>query len=167
MMQDDALQSLALPELEEASGELHRRIAVALRRIGERRADDVDALNDASGRSPRRRAASLAAATELTAATLGAIAAGAAPPGERIDRHPATVAAVMYAAPTVVALLGRLEQDRRMLASLARALESQLDEEHATPWGRISLRRLVAEVALVEAAACARALERHAEATEV
>lgn len=166
MTQDDALQSLALPELEEASGELHRRIAVALRRIGERRADDIDALNDADGRNPRRRAASLAAAAELAAATLGAIAAGAAPPSERIDRHPATVAAVMYAAPTVAALLGRLEQDRRLLASLARALESRLDEEHETPWGRISLRRLVAEVALVEAAACARALERHVEATE-
>ena len=92
--------------------------------------------------------------------------AGASPPGERTDRHPATVAAVMYAAPTVAALLGRLEQDRRLLASLARALESRLDEEHETPWGRISLRRLVAEVALVEAAACARALERHVEATE-
>ena len=166
MTQDDALQSLALPELEEASGELHRRIAVALRRIGGRCAGDIDALNDADGRNPRRRAASLAAAAELAAATLGAIAAGAAPPGERIDRHPATVAAVMYAAPTVAALLGRLEQDRRLLASLARALESRLDEEHETPWGRISLRRLVAEVALVEAAACARALERHVEATE-
>jgi hypothetical protein len=66
----------------------------------------------------------------------------------------------MYAAPTLSALLTRLEQDRRLLASLARALESRLSEEHATPWGRMPLRRLVAELALAEPARCAQALER-------
>lgn len=66
----------------------------------------------------------------------------------------------MYAAPTVSALLSRLEQDRRLLASLARHLESRLGEEHATPWGHVPLRRLLSEAAVVEAAGCARALER-------
>ena len=160
-MREHSFESLTLAETEEASGELYRRIAVALRRIGERRADDPDA----ESRSPRWRAASLAAATELAAAALGAIAAGAAAASERSDRHPATVAAVMYAAPTLSALLTRLEQDRRLLASLARTLESRLAEEHETPWGRLPLRRLVAEVALAEPARCAQALERHAETT--
>jgi len=148
--------SLTLPETEEAGGELHRRIAVALRRIGEQRADAADA----EGRSPRWRAASLAAAVELAAASLGAIAAGGHAPTERSDLHPATVGAVMYGAPALSALLRRLEQDRRLLSSLARALESRLDEEHSTPWGRMPLRPLVAEVALAEPARCAQALER-------
>ncbi len=149
-------ESLTLPETEEAGGELHRRIAVALRRIGEQRAD----APDAEGRSPRWRAVSLAAAVELAAAALGAIAADGHAPADRSDLHPATVGAVMYAAPTLSALLTRLQQDRRLLASLARALESRLDEEHSTPWGRTPLRRLVAEVALAEPARCAQALER-------
>ena len=161
---EDAFDSLSLPAIEEASGELHRRVAVALRRIGERRADDPAA--DAARRSPRQRTATLGAATELAAVTLGAIAAGGAAPRARSDLHAATVAAVMYAAPTLSALLTRLEQDRRLLASLARALESRLDEEHETAWGRITLRRVVAGVALAEAARCAQALERAAEAAE-
>ena len=161
---EDAFDTLSLPAIEEAAGELRRRIAVALRRIGERRADEPD--DDAERLSPRRRAAKLGATTELAAATLGAIAAGAAPPSARSDLHAATVAAMMYAAPTLAALLTRLEQDRRLLASLARALGSRLDEEHQTAWGRTTLRRVVAGVTLAEAARCAQALERAAEAAE-
>ena len=66
----------------------------------------------------------------------------------------------MYAAATIPALLTRLEQDRRLLASLARHLESRLDEEHTTPWGHVPLRRLIGEAAVGEAAGCAQALER-------
>src|SRR5712691_11624445 len=36
---DAALETLGLTEIEEATGELHRRIASALRALGERRAD--------------------------------------------------------------------------------------------------------------------------------
>ena len=153
------LDALNVPEIEEATGELHRRISVAFRRLGEQRADRPD--EDA--RSARWRVAALCASLELAAATFGAIAAGARATPERTDRHPATVAAVMYAAATIPALLTRLEQDRRLLASLARHLESRLAEEHATAWGHVPLRRLLSEAAVVEAARCAQALERPTE----
>ena len=149
------LDSLSLEELEETAGELHRRVAVALRRLGERRADQAGD----SGRSPRWHACALVAATELAAMTLAAGAAGADIALPRLDRQSSMVAAVMYATPTLGALGGRLEQDRRLLVSLARTLESRLDEERATPWGRTTLRRVLGEVAVLEAARCAMGLE--------
>lgn len=159
-MSDDAFASLSLAEVEEVSGELHRRIGVALRTIGERRADQR-AEHDAS---PRQLVASLVASLELAAGTLGAIAAAVTPPDGRSDRHPTTVAAVMYAAPTLGALLSRLEQDRRLLASIARTLESRLDEQQATAWGTITMRGIVDEVAVAASAACAQDLEQRASA---
>jgi hypothetical protein len=157
-MSDDALASLSLVEVEEVSGELHRRIGVALRTFGERRADDRGTHET----SPRQLVASLAASIELAAATLGAIAAAVVPIEGRSDRHPTTIAAVMYAAPSLGALLARLEQDRRLLASLARTLESRLDESHATAWGSVTMRELIGEVAVVASAACAQDLEARA-----
>ena len=68
----------------------------------------------------------------------------------------------MYAAPTISALLARLEQDRRLVASTARMLESRLDEQHATPWGTLTLRDVVTEVTLTEPARSAQELERRA-----
>lgn len=152
---DPALDTLTLAEIEEAAGELHRRIAASLRAIGEPRADTPDA----DGVTPRREVASLAATLELAGTVLGSVVAGASPAGARIDRHPALVAAVMYAAPSVASLLGRVDQDRRLVASLARTLESRLDEEHETPWGEMQLRRVLVEVLLGESARCAMALE--------
>lgn len=152
---DPALDALTLAEIEEAAGELHRRIAASLRAIGEPRADTPDA----DGLTPRREVASLAATLELAGVVLGAVASGATATMQRIDRHPALVAAVMYAAPSVSSLLGRVEQDRRLIASLARTLESRLDEEHETPWGLVPLRRVLLEVLLGESARCAMALE--------
>ena len=72
----------------------------------------------------------------------------------------------MYAAPTIAALSARLEQDRRMLTSLARTLESRFEERCDSPWGRLTVRRLLTEVALAEAARCARELERRADTAE-
>ena len=152
---DPALDALTLAEVEEAAGELHRRIAASLRAIGEPRADTPDAV----GVTPRREVASLAATLELAGTVLGAVASGAPAAMPRIDRHPALVTAVMYAAPSVASLLGRVEQDRRLVASLARTLESRLDEEHETPWGERRLRRVLVEVLLGEGARCAMALE--------
>jgi hypothetical protein len=152
------MESLRPAEIEEAAGELHRRIAAGLRAIGERRADRPDAER----RSPRMRVAQLAATLELAAQVLAAVAAGTPPPSARIDRHPLLQAAVLNGAPTLPALSQRLEQDRRILASLARSLESRLDEQHATPWGAAPLRRMLAEVSIAEAAACAFELERAA-----
>lgn len=126
-----------------------------LRLLGEQRAD----MADTQGHSPRWRLASLAAAFELAASTLGAISNGGLGPTERSDLNTTTIAAVMYAAPTLPALLSRMEQNRRLLASLARALESRIAEEHPTPWGEISLHRLVTEVSLAEPARCVQALE--------
>jgi hypothetical protein len=156
MTMQDPFDSLALADLEEASGELHRRIGAALRRIGEARAE----RDDGGGRTPRYRAAALAAAIELAAHTLGAVAAGAAAPDVRSDRHPAVIAAIMYATPAIPALLARLDQDRRLLASLARSLDARLSEAHVTPWGHETLRRLLSEIAVAEPARCAQALER-------
>ena len=155
---DDSLDALTLGEIEEAAGELHRRIAAALRAVGEPRADSPDE----HGLAPRREVASLAATLELAGLVLGAVAAGGSAGLPRIDRHPALVAAVMYAAPSIPALLGRLDQDRRLVASLARTLESRLGEEHGTPWGNVRLRRLLVDVLLGEGARCAMALEDRA-----
>lgn len=154
------LDALPLDAVEEACGELHRRIAVALRALGEAEADE-------GGRdAPRRLVAGYAASLELACATFAGAAAGIAAPGGRSDRHPAAVAALMYAAPTIPALLARLEQDRRMLASLARHEETRLDVLVLGPWGEASLRRVLTEVALGEASRCALALERRVEAIE-
>ena len=38
---NETFASLTLAEVEEASGELHRRVAIALRLIGEQRADEL------------------------------------------------------------------------------------------------------------------------------
>ncbi|MFN8639915.1 MAG: hypothetical protein U0360_10805 [Dehalococcoidia bacterium] len=120
----NALATLTLAELEEAAGELQRRIGVALRRIGERDADSYDT----AGRSPRRQAARLAVECEVTALALAARAAGL-PGSPRVPaEHPTFAAAIAYGAPNLPALVSRLEQDRRVLASLARQLESRLDE---------------------------------------
>ncbi len=152
---DPALDALTLAEIEEAAGELHRRIAASLRAIGEPRADTPDA----DGVTPRRDVASLATTLELAGLVLGAVASGSPAAVTRIDRHPALVAAVMYAAPSVSSLLGRVDQDRRLVASLARTLDSRLDEEHETPWGVLRLRRLLVDVLLGDGARCAMALE--------
>jgi hypothetical protein len=146
---------LPLETLEEASGELHRRIALALRDIGEERADTPDSQR----RSPRQRVAALAVLLESTAQTLAAMAAGTEAATGRIDRHPAAVAAVMYGAPTLSALLGRLEQDRRMLASHARGLEARLGSPARGAWGDLTVRQALSEVAIAAPAECAHALE--------
>ncbi|MFA7249647.1 MAG: hypothetical protein WC273_08445 [Dehalococcoidia bacterium] len=156
MVDPGVFDSLSLAELEEASGELHRRIAVALRYIGEPRADEWDV----EGLSPRRRVSGYVALLELASQSLAAITAAQPPPEARTDEHPAIVAAVMYATPTIGALLARLEQDRRQLTSLARGLEPSLDVQHPTPWGTVTTRRIVIEATIAEAARCAMALER-------
>ena len=166
--------ALSLPELEEAAGELVRRIAVALRALGEAGADDAPAGDQSergSDGTPRLQVAQLAALLELAAASLaaaeaarpGALGSKAAPAASDAAGAAQTKAlamGVMYAAPTVDSLLSRLEQDRRLLASLTRGLEPRLDERHATPLGTIELRALVAEIAIAEPARTAQALER-------
>ena len=151
----ETLDALTLAEIEEAAGELHRRIAAALRAIGELRADTPGA----DERTPRREVASLAATLQLAGVVLASVAAGSDATTARVDRRPELVAAVMYAAPSIPALLGRVEQDRHLVSSLARALKSRLDEEHSTPWGEQSLRRVLVDVLLGEGARCAMALE--------
>ncbi len=155
---EDSLDALTLAEIEEVAGELHRRIAAALRAIGEPRADSPDE----NGLAPRREVASLAVTLELAGLVLAAVAAGGSAETPRVDRHPALVAAVMYAAPSIPTLLGRLDQDRRLVASVARTLESRLNEEHATPWGNVRLRRLLVDVLLGAGARCAMNLEDRA-----
>jgi hypothetical protein len=81
--------------------------------------------------------------------------------------HPSTVAATVYAAPTIQALLARLDQDRRLLASLARTLEPRFEEACDSPWGRMTLRRLVIELAIAHPARLALELERIADAADV
>ena len=152
---DPTLEALTLAEIEEAAGELHRRIAAALRAIGELRADHPDA----NAITPRREVASLAATLELAGLVLAAVTAGGEATAPRVDRRPELVAAVMYAAPSIPALLGRVEQDRRLVASLARTLESRLEEQHATPWGEQRLQQVVVDVLLGAGARCAMALE--------
>ena len=148
---DAAFEALTLAEIEESAGELHRRVAAALRAVGEERAD----APGPAGASPRGEAAALAATLELAALALAGAAAGgeAAPPPA--DRVPALAAALAYAAPSIGALLARLEQDRRLAAALARSLEPRLGEERA-------LRRLLVEALLGAPARCAMALEAHA-----
>jgi hypothetical protein len=156
-----ALGALSLAEVEETAGELHRRIATTLREIGERRADK-------GGRNgPRANVGGLAVALELTAVTLGALAAGREARVPRLDVHPSMVAGIMYAAPTIPALLARLEQDRRLVASVARTLEARLDEECESPWGRLTIRRLVADVSIVHPARLAMELEAVADEADV
>jgi hypothetical protein len=154
-----AFDELPLDTLEEAAGELLRRIHLAARDIGEGRADEIDPGSTAPRRSPRQRIAALAVLTELAAQTLAAAAAGSEPPSGRVDRHPAAVAAMMYAAPTLGGLLGRLEQDRRMLASAARGLEHRLHEPAGGAWPGESLRTVLSDVAIAAPAECAQALE--------
>lgn len=156
----DAIDVLPLDAVEEACGELHRRIGVALRAIGEAEADQ------GTREAPRRIVAGYAASLELACATFAAAAAGVAAPGGRADRHPAAIAAVMYGTPTIPALLTRLEQDRRMLASLARHEEARLGEAVLGPWGEVPLRRVLTEVALGEGSRCALALESRMAAIE-
>ena len=161
-----AVEQLSLPEIEEAIGEIERRIAVALRALGERAADEPDA----AGRSPRREVAELAADLELAALALAAIAGGGELPVEYGERRPALAAGLMYAAPTIPALLQRLDQDRRLLVSLARAAAERLGGEDADPQDQRALRRLLVESGLGAAARCAMACEaalaRRAEAGE-
>jgi hypothetical protein len=89
------------------------------------------------------------------------------PPLDRTDRHPAVIAAVMYAAPTLSALGLRLDQDRRLLVSLARHLDTRIDEPRVTAWGELTARRLVVEVAVIEAAHCAQAIDFAASTAQV
>ncbi len=85
----------------------------------------------------------------------------------RLELHPSTVAATVYAAPTIQGLLARLEQDRRLLASLARTLEERLDEEFDSPWGRLRLRRLLVELSIAQPARVALELEGIADQADV
>lgn len=158
---DPALLALSLDEVEEVSGELHRRLATALRSL-----DEEDADYAARGEhAPRWHVASLLATTELAAATLGAVAASASAAAlPRSDRHLATVAALMYAAPTIPALLSRLEQDRRLLTSLARGFDTNLDVAYPGPWGHVTGRHIVVTVAILDAARCALLTEQAADA---
>lgn len=174
------LDALPLDELEEVCGELHRRAAVLLRQIGERRADEVAGDPLTPDRTSARQAVAahlveLELAATLLAETVPAEAVPAetvpteavpASPTPRYQPHAATVAAMMYACPTLPALLARLEQDRRLLAALARRLEDRLPEPRDTPWGEITLRRLLSEVAIVSATRCVRQLERAAQREE-
>lgn len=156
-----AFEALALPELEEAAGELQRRIGVALRRIGERRAE----ASDIEGVSPRRRVAELAVESERVAFALGALLAGTALAEPAASRHPGVVAAMTYAAPSIPALLSRLDQDRRLLTSLGRQLESRLDVP-ASQFEGVTPRRALIEVLLAHPARCAQRLEREATVRE-
>ena len=88
-----------------------------------------------------------------------AVAGGVEGVTGRIDRHPAAIAAVMYAAPTLRGLLTRLEQDRRMLTSHARGLEARLGEPARGAWGDFTLREVLSEVVIAAPAECAHALE--------
>lgn len=162
MTTTSVFDQMPLEQLEEASGELHRRAAAALRRIGDARADEADA----EGLTPRQRIASLIAAIEQAASTLGAAASGIDTGSGRVDPDPAYVAAIMYGAPTIAGLLGRLEQNRRMLTSLARQLEPPSSEPVATPSGAQSIRQLVIEHAISEPARGALALEHHSATLE-
>lgn len=155
MTANSPFQSMSLDSLEEASGELHRRAATALRRIGELRADELIS----GGVSPRQQIAALAATLELACTTFEAIIGHADPPPARSDRHPSSIAAVMYGAPALTGLLARLQQDRRMLTSLIRQLRPRLTEEVSTAWGRDTLRHLVVEFVIVEPAKVAQTLE--------
>lgn len=162
MTSTSVFSEMSLEQLEEVAGELHRRAGSALRRIGEARADDPGP----EGESPRERITSLIASNELAIATLAAVAAKADAPRGRLDLSPTTVAALMYGAPTLTGLLARLEQNRRILASLARTLETRLDELVATAWGEQPLRGVVILHAIEEPARCAQSFEEQLAALE-
>lgn len=155
--------ALPLDMLEEASGELHRRLGAALRRVGEARADD----EDETGVTPRWRVTALASTLELAAQSLAAIGVGAPAVPERSDQGPLAIASLMYATPDLEGLLARLEQDRRQLASLARALEARLEETHHTAFRFGTLRQLLTDVVIAEPARCAQSLETHLAALEL
>lgn len=155
MTSTSVFSQLPLDQLEEAAGELQRRAGSALRRIGEARADDPGPEGD----SPRERVATLIASSELAIATFAAAAAGLEPPRERLDRAPIAIAALIYGAPTLTGLLGRLEQNRRALASLARHLEPRLGEATNSAWGDRSLREILVLHAIEEPARCAQSFE--------
>ena len=155
--------ALPLDMLEEASGELHRRLGSALRRIGEARADEADE----TGTTPRWRVTALASALELAAQSLAAIGVRTPAPPGRSDQDPLAISALMYATPDLDGLLSRLEQDRRQLASLTRALEVRLQETHHTAFQFGTLRQLLTEVSIAEPARCAQSLETHLAALEL
>ena len=155
MTSNSVFNQMSLDQLEEAAGELRRRAGAALRRIGEARADEAAP----DGVTPRERIASLIASGELAIATLASAAAGAEAARHRLDREPATLRALMYGAPTLNGLLTRLEQNRRVLAALARVLEPRLDDRSATAWGDRALRDVVVLHAIEEPARAAQALE--------
>ncbi len=150
-----ALEQLSLEELEEAAGELQRRLGVALRRIGERDAD----RGGVAAPAPRRQVADLVTQCEVVAIALGAIAAGLTPGPRLTAGHPTLPAAIAYGAPNLPALLTRLEQDRRVLTSLARQLESRLDSRLMFGTGETSPRRLLIEVLIEQPARMALELE--------
>jgi hypothetical protein len=156
MTATSVFDQLPLEQIEETSGELHRRAGAALRRIGEQGADEADI----EGVSPRERVATLTVAIELAGATFAAAASATELPRTRTDLQPITVNAAMYGTPTLAAQLTRLEQDRRILASLARHLEDRLDEVRATAWGERRLRDVLIEHAITEPARCAQSLEQ-------
>ncbi len=154
---------LPLDALEEASGELHRRLSNALRRIGEARAD----ADDETGVTPRWRVTALASTLELASQSLAAIGAGGPAAAGRSDLDPQTIGALMYATPDLEGLLLRVEQDRRQIASLARSMTARLGETHHTPFSFGTLRELLTEVSIVEPARCAQSLETHLAALEL
>jgi len=155
--------AMPLEMLEEASGELHRRLGNALRRLGEARADE----DDETGMTPRWRVTALASTLELAAHSLAAIGAGVPALPERSDQASLAIASLMYATPDLGGLLARLEQDRRQLGSLARSLEARLQETHHTAFQFGTLRQLLTEVAIAEPARCAQSLEAHLAALEL
>jgi len=162
MTANSPFDSMSLDSLEEVSGELHRRAGVALRRIGDLRADEL--IN--GGVSPRQQVAGLIATLELACISFEALIGQAVPPSARSDRHPSTIAAVMYGAPALTGLLARLEQDRRMITSLTRHLKPRLSEQLRTAWGADSLRHFVVEFMIAEPAKVAQSLEEAIAALE-
>lgn len=155
MTSTSVFDGMTLEQLEEVSGELQRRAGAALRRIGEARADE----RGAEGDTARERLTRLIASSELAIATLAAAAARTDPPRARLDQNPTALTALMYGAPTLAGLLGRLEQDRRILASLARTLEPRLDDVVRTAWGEQRLRQIVVRHAIEEPARHAQSFE--------
>ena len=160
----EKLRALTLAEVDEVAGELHRRIRAALRQLGEQGADQPGPLSAGpkGARTARWLVSGLVASLELAAVTLTAAAGQQPLQLPRVDRYTSTIAAVMYAAPTLPAMLQRLEQDRRLAISLARELEARLDDGLVTPWGPLTARDLVLQVLILDSAQCAQVLERRA-----
>lgn len=162
-----ALDALTTDEVEEAAGEIHRRIGVALRRLGEVHADRTGPAPTPWGTraSARWLVASLAVTHELTAIAL-ARAAGddtlsrTAPATGATLEGSSLVPALIYAAPTIPALLARLEQDRRLLVALGRRMEdADAGRLLPSPWGPLPARTLLRTVLIEESARCALAVE--------